>query len=237
MFLLFSFFSMASIAQPSATINDPGAKMRTLSGSFSAITVSDGITLYLTEGDAESIAVGFSDQKFEERFKTVVEEGVLKIYYDGKGINWSNNSRRKLKAYVSFKTLQKLTATGGADVIVPVAIHVDDFFMKFTSGTRFTGKVTAKDMEVIQTSGSDIQISGSAQKINIESNSGASFKGYEFSVDYCVAKATSGAGIRISIQKELEAEANSGGAIHYKGNGVIKDININSGGVVKKSIK
>jgi hypothetical protein len=33
----------------------------------------------------------------------------------------------------------------------------------------------------------------------------------------------------------LNAKANSGGGIRYKGNAVIKDLNVNSGGVVKKA--
>lgn len=233
--VLCSLCSIAVTAQRSAEISDANAKARTLNGSFSAITVSDGITLYLTKGTQESIAVSFSDAKYEGRFNTIVEDGVLKIYFDNNGINWSDNSRRKLKAYVSFRTLRKLTASGGADVIVPVPINVDDLGMKFTSGTRFSGKITTKELEVIQNSGSIIEISGAAQKINIETSSGAIFKGYDLAVDYCTAKATSGGAIRISIKKELDAKANSGGAIHYKGGAVIKDVNVNSGGVVKRA--
>ena len=61
------------------------------------------------------------------------------------------------------------------------------------------------------------------------------FKGYEFTTDYCDAKVSSGGDVRISVGKELTAKANSGGGIHYKGTAVIKDINISSGGVVKKA--
>jgi hypothetical protein len=39
----------------------------------------------------------------------------------------------------------------------------------------------------------------------------------------------------VNIGQEMNARANSGGAIHYKGNAVVKDINVNSGGIVKKS--
>lgn len=233
--VLCSLFSIAVMAQRSTEISDPNAKARVLNSSFSAITVSDGITLYLKEGSQESIAISSSAAKYEERFKTIVQDGVLKIYFDNNGFNWSDNNRRKLKAYVSFKTLRKLTASGGADVIVPVSMNVVDLEMKFTSGTRFTGKIKAKELEVIQNSGSIMEISGTAQKLNIEATSGAIFKGYDLAVDYCTAKATSGGAIRISIKKELDARSNSGGAIYYKGEAVIKDINVNSGGVVKRA--
>ncbi len=226
--------SAGVFAQDASTINDPNAKPRQLNGSFTVITVSDGIDLFLTEGTSESLAVSFSDAKYEERFVTEVTDGVLKIYYNNKGINWADNSRKKLKAYVSFKTLEKLDASGGADVSLLAPINVNILAMKFTSGSGLTGKLNAKELTIEQNSGSVIDISGTAEKIKIDVSSGASFKGYDFAANYCDAKATSGAGIRISIQKELNAKANSGGGIHYKGDGVVKELNVSSGGIVKK---
>ena len=233
--LLSTVFSTALLAQENTVINDADAKTRTLNASFSAISVSDGIELYLTQGQNESLAVSYGDEKYADRFKTVVEDNVLKIYYDSKGVNWSDNNRRRLKAYVSFKTLEKLMASGGADVKLPAAINVNNLDMKFTSGAYFKGNIKAKAITVDQNSGSDLNISGSADKVTIDVSSGASFKGFEFAVDFCEAKATSGAGVRISVQKELSAKANSGGGIHYKGTAVIKDIDISSGGIVKKA--
>ena len=233
--LLSAVFSTALFAQDNAVINDANAKPRTLNASFSGISVSDGIEVYLTQGSEESLAVSYSDEKYAERFKTTVENNVLKIWYDNKGVNWSDNNRRKLKAYVSFKTLEKLTATGGADVKLQSAINVNNLDMKFTSGAYFKGSIKAKEITVDQNSGSDLNISGSADKITIDVSSGASFKGYDLAVDFCEAKASSGAGVRISVQKELSAKAHSGGGIHYKGSALIRDIDISSGGIVKKA--
>ena len=233
--LLSAVLSTATFAQQTAVVNDPNAKSRVLNASFSAVTVTDGIELYLTEGQEESLAVSYSDEKYAEHFKTIVENGVLKIYYDHNAINWSDHNRRKLKAYVSFKTLEKLTASGGADVNLPATISVNDLQLKFTSGSNLKGNIKAKAITIEQNSGSEITISGSAEKITVDVSSGATFKGFDFAVDYCDAKASSGAGVRIAVQKELSARANSGGGIHYKGSAVIKDIDISSGGIVKKA--
>src|SRR4051812_38948688 len=90
--------SFAAFAQD-APAKDPGATERALSGSFSAITVTDGIDLYLSQGQSESVAVTSSDEKYLARFKTEVEGGTLKIYYDNKGINFAFNEKRKLKVW------------------------------------------------------------------------------------------------------------------------------------------
>ncbi|MGF2414111.1 MAG: head GIN domain-containing protein, partial [Ferruginibacter sp.] len=216
-------------------IADANAQKRTLNDSFNGISVSDGVDLYLTQGSEESVAVSASEEKYMERFKTEVENGILKIYFDNKGLNWAVNDKRKLKAYVSFKTLEKLHASGGADVKMQGSLDANNLDIKFTSGSAFNGKLIAKELTVEQNSGSAINISGTADKIKIDISSGAVFKGYDLTVEYCDAKASSGGGIRITINKELSAKATSGGGVKYKGDGVIKEINVNSGGSVKKA--
>ena len=235
LFLFITVLSLHSFAQDNAVVNDANAQNRTLNAGFTSITVSDGIDLYLTQGGEESVAVSASDPKYLERFKTEVKDGALKIWYDNKGMIWNSNEKRKLTAWVSFKTLENLHASAGADVSMKSVLTAEKIQLSFTSGSQFTGQVSAGQMEVSQNSGSEINMTGKADILKVEVSSGALFKGYELSVEYADAKATSGAGIRININKELHAKANSGGAIRYKGTGVIKDIDVNTGGVVKKA--
>ena len=227
--------SLSAFAQKSAVVNDENAEQRTLSSSFNAITVSDGVDHYLTQGDEESIAVSASQPKYMERFKTEVVDGNLKIYFDYKGFSWISGDKRKLKAYVSFKTLEKLRASSGAAVTMKSTLTVDKLECKFSSGSRFDGQVKIGELEMSENSGASVDISGITEKLNVDVNSGAVFKGYDLSADFCDAKASSGGGVRINVNKELNAKANSGGGIQYKGDGVIKDLNVNSGGQVKKS--
>ena len=231
---LLTIISLQTFAQD-AVMNDANAEKRNLSGSFSAIKVSDGIDLYLSQGNEESIAVSASDPKYLERFKTVVDNGVLKIYYDNSSMIWNSNEKRKLKAYVSFKMLEKLNASSGASVDAKNILNLAYLEMHLTSGSQFTGEVKIGEMTVDQNSGSEINITGSVEKIKVDLSSGAVFKGYDLNAEYCEAKASSGGEARINVNKELAAKASSGGGIKYKGNAAIKDLNVSSGGVVKKS--
>src|ERR1700712_2984539 len=134
--LLFVVVNIQLFAQDNAVINDPNAEKRTLKESFSTISVTDGIELYLSQGNDESIAVSASDPKYMERYKTEVDNGVLRIYYDNKGINWTGNEKRRLRAYVSFKALEKLNASGGASVNMKSVLTADKMECTFTSGSR-----------------------------------------------------------------------------------------------------
>jgi hypothetical protein len=230
---LITLLCLTAFAQDTKVINDANATTRSLSGSFTAISVSSGIDLYLSQGTEESLAVSASEQKHLDRLITEVVNGTLKIYYDNKGVTWKSENR-KLKAYVSFKTLQKLDVSAGSDVLVNGSINAADFNLDVSSGAGFKGAITAKTLTVDVSSGASISISGKSDKLKVDVSSGADFNGYDLVTDYCEASASSGAGVHVTINKELNAKASSGGDIHYKGTALIRDIKTSSGGSVKK---
>jgi len=232
--LLVSLISLSAFAQDTKVINDANATARNVGGSFTAINVSSGVELYLTQGNEESVAVSASEQKYLDRLKTELVNGTLKIYFDNKGMTWKSGTR-KLKAYVSFKTLARLDVSSGSAVSVSGSIQSDKLDMDVSSGAQFTGTIHVKELNADVSSGAGIKVSGDAGKLKVDVSSGADFKGYDFAVDYCNASASSGAAVHITINKELSAKASSGGDIKYKGEGLIRDIKTSSGGAVKKA--
>lgn len=231
---LFTVLSLTVFAQDGKIITDANAVSRTLNGSFTAIDVSSGVELHITKGSTESIAVSANNEKHLERFKTEVVNGVLKIYYDNKSITWKSEAKR-LKAYVSYKTLERLHASAGSEVKVNGDIEATDFKLTVSSGAEFTGAIQATNLVADVSSGANAKVSGKADKLTIEVSSGADFKAYDLVVDYCDASASSGAAVHVTINKELNAKASSGADIKFKGTGLIRDIKTSSGGAVKKA--
>ena len=233
-FSLLTLLSVHLFAQD-VIVNDANAEKRALSASFNGIKVSDGIDLMLTQGSEESLAVSASEPKYLEKLKTEIVDGMLNIYYENAGMIWNSNQKRKLNAYVSFKTLEKLQASSGATIKGSTIIHISKLELKLSSGAIFTSEVNITQLTTMQDSGAEIYITGKTSELTVEASSGAIFKGYELVSDYCKAKASSGGSVRINVEKELNAKANSGGGIHYKGNAVIKEVDISSGGSVKRA--
>jgi hypothetical protein len=227
------FLGLASTAQ--TTVNDPNAKTRTLSASFNKISISSGIEVYLTQGNENSLAVSMNDEKYNERFKTEVENGTLKIYYEHKNDEWKNSKGRKLKAYVSYKTLESIRCAAGSNTRMTNTLNTGNLTMSFSSGCMFTGEIKAADVTVDASSGANAVVKGSANKLSIEASSGADFKGNGLSTNTCTASVNSGASIKIDVKQTLNASANSGGAVVYTGAATVTKGNINSGGSVRKA--
>ena len=231
-FLSFIMFAMVTAAYAQKVIvNDPNAEQRSLNGSFDAIKISGGIDLYLSQYETESIAVSAAEQKYTAGIKTVIENNTLMIYYDG---NRSWNGNKKLKAYISFKNLQKLQASGGCDVQVAGTINVPSLHINMSGGSDFKGDVKLGSLIVSLSGASDLSISGSAASVNIESTGASDVKGFSLVTETCTAKASGASDINITVNKELTADASGASDIYYKGTGVIKDQRISGASSVGK---
>src|SRR5882724_3140879 len=178
----YAFISLLSIAQ-SKIINDKNAETRDVKG-FHAIKVSGGIDLYLSQGN-EAVAISASDIEVRNRIKTVVENGVLKIYMDTRdGWHWSWHNL-KMKAYVSFANLDNLVASGGSDVTIESNIKVEKLDVGLSGGSDMKGRLTANELAIDQSGGSDVDISGNVTTLNINASGGSDFDGYELVTENC----------------------------------------------------
>jgi putative autotransporter adhesin-like protein len=223
---------LSSAFSQNKVVNDPNAQVRTASG-FHAIKVSTGIILMLTQSNEEAVAVSASKTEDRDRIKTIVENGVLKIYYDNKSLSFTTNNKN-LKAYVSCKVLDGLNVSSGAQVEVNGTIKSVSLSLDFSSGSAFKGDIAVTELKIDQGSGSTATISGTASSIRAEGGSGSALHAFDLQSDQCDVSVSSGADFAISVHKTLKASAHSGGQVTYKGSGVITTINTGSGGNVSK---
>jgi hypothetical protein len=223
--------SFAATAQKEI-VNDPNAELRTVNGTFSSIKISNGIDLYLSQSDNEAVAVSAADSRSRDGIKTEVTDGVLRIYYEGdKG--W-NKSKKDLRAYVSFKNLNSIVASGACDVQVAGVISVGSLKLNLSGACDFKGAVNVADLTMDLSGASDVTIKGSATTVNIESTGASDVKGYDLKVDYCTAKASGASDINITVNKELTAHASGASDINFKGEGVIKESHASGASSVSK---
>lgn len=231
--LFFTFIATAILAQAqNEFVVDANAEVRTVSGTFNAIKVSGGIDLYLSQSNEEAVAISASEDKYKAGIKTVVENGTLRIYYDGDKLFSMRN--KKLRAYVSFKDLEKLEASGACDVVVAGELKVDALEMQLSGASDFKGKVNLSSLKLDLSGASDVKIEGTATIVNIESSGASDVKGYDLVSDICTAKASGASDVNITVNKELNAHASGASDIHYKGDAVIKEMHSSGASSVGK---
>lgn len=211
--LLLLLMAFASVSAQKVVYDDHAQKRSV--GAFHAIETSSGIEVVISKGDKEELAVSVGNQEYMDLVKTVVENGVLKISRTSEDWKfWNKWKNWHVKVYVSYVTLNALKASSGGSV----------------NGSDINLQVLSARLS----SGGSITLSGKVERLDVDGNSGAQFRGYTLVTDFCKAEAGSGAGVQITVNKEISAKANSGGFVRFKGEGLIRDINVNSGGSVKR---
>ena len=218
-------------------INDPNVEARTLNASFHAIEVSNAVDLFLSQSETEAIAVSASEVKYRDKIKTVVENGVLKISYDGDEKIW-NSSNKKLKAYISFKNLDRIQARGASDVYTEGSIKVNELNMKFSGASDFNGSIFANQLNVEISGASDMKLKGGkVTKLVVEASGASDFRGYDLIADDCSADASGASSIYITVNNELSVRASGASDVNYKGSGRIRDMKSNGASSVSKKSK
>jgi len=235
--LLFVFLSLSFSVwgvQAQKTYNAANAEKRTI-GSFHGIEVGTGIELRLSAGNVEEVAVSAETTEWRDKIVTEVENGILKIHYESKfgSINRMRESKN-LKAFVSYKTLDKLHANTGANVKIDGLLKSNSLNLIANTGASVEGAVEIGAMTISQNTGSKVTLTGKAESLEIDGDTGSKFKGDELTTSTCNATVSTGAIVSIKAEKELQARAKTVGAVRYKGGAVIREVKANTGGTITK---
>jgi hypothetical protein len=234
--LLLSFLTLTTLfstAQESdgKVVNDQNAQKRTVQG-FHAIEISSGVDLYLNQGGEEAVAVSAADPEDRDRIVTEVSGGALHIYINNVNLRWLMHNHRRLRAYVSCKQLDQLSAHGGSDVFVQDGLHSDNLKVHLSGGSDLRGKFTVGDLSIEQSGGADAYVTGTARSLYVHTTGGSDYHGYDLSADNCEVEASGGSDIYCTVNKELKASAHGGSDVHYKGNGSLRGASTGGSGSI-----
>lgn len=207
-------------------INDPQAELREVKG-FHAIRLSGSFDVHLTQGTEEVVAVSAADAESKSRIRTVVENGILSISFNGDKKFWKSwkQDKLQLKAYISVKQLKELEVSGACDVFVEGAFKADEMKMELSgaSDVKMKGNFEAGTLKVELSGASDVEMNGKVSRMHIEASGASDFKGYDLQTDYCDAEASGASSIKITVNKELSAHASGASDVKYKGGGSVRE--------------
>lgn len=232
LFAVLGFFSLQAQNKKNLVF-DANAEARSVKD-FSAVEVSGAIDLYLSQGNEEAAAVSAGSTEAVSRMKAEVRNGVLHIYFDGKGWNWRLWNNNKMKAYVTFKQLNKVEASGACNVKVTETIKVDELKVQLSGASDFTGDLAVNHLKLNTSGASNIKISGSAENTEVEASGACNVKAYDLKTEYCKVGASGASNVKITVNKELRASASGGSNVSYKGAASVHDISTSGGASVKR---
>ena len=213
-------------------VYDENAEVRTVE-KFNAIEVSGAVSLYLSQGAEQGLAISAGESKYNTKIKTEVKNGVLHISVEGgvwNGFNWTN---RKLKAYVTATNLNRLEVSGASYASISGAIKSDELKMDISGASEVKGSINANKLNLDISGASVARLSGTAKNALIDASGAAKVTSYDLSVENCKASSSGASNIKVTVTGELNADASGGSNIYYKGQGIGKVLNTSAGASIK----
>jgi hypothetical protein len=215
-------------------VNDNNAEIRQV-GSFTGLYVSGGISVYVSQGTTQAIAVSASEKKYNGKIRTEVQGGVLKIYVEAGMWNNFNIGNKKIKAYVTVTDLNKLTLAGGSIVRLTDPLKVNTLAVAISGGSIFNGIMSGTQLEMELHGGSICNIDGSFTSVKFETTGGSILNGCNTTTDNCELQASGGSIAHVRVSKQMTVNASGGSIINYSGDGMMKEVNTSGGSIVKKT--
>lgn len=222
----------SSIASAQNIVYDENAEVRTVPG-FNSVEVSGAVSLYLAQGTVQGVAVSAGEAKYNNKIRTEVSNGVLKISVDAgiwNSFNWTN---KKLKAYVTVTDLNRLEVSGASYVSINGTLKSNDLKLDISGASEVKGIIDVNKLNLAISGASVARLSGYAKKGLIEAIGACKINSYGLSVDTCKVSSSGASDVRLTVNNELNADASGGSTIFYKGAGVARVINTSGGSNIK----
>jgi hypothetical protein len=219
---LFSLLALQISAQ--TVINDKNVEVRKI-GSFSAIKVSGGIDVYLSQGNEDAVGVSASDPEYRDNIRTEVKNGVLNIYYDNNSIRLRGNKR--LRAYISFKNIEGIEGSGACNFIITGTLTGASVKVKLSGACEMKGIVNISDVQFDLSGASTISVSGKIANLKLEASGASDLKNYELTVGNLIAQLSGASDAKLTVNKSISATASGASNLYFKGNPEVRKISSN----------
>lgn len=200
---------------------------RKISSDFTEIKVSQGINVYLTQGNDIDLSVEV-DENILDLLVTEVEGDVLKIYFD-KNVNHATKN-----VFLTATKINSIRTSSGAHVKGENTIKTKSISLKSSSGSSMKLELNADNVEGSTSSGADMRLSGITRTFDGDASSGSRIDADNLQSEISKADVSSGANIDVHASEEITAHASSGGDIDYSGNPKTVAKSKSSGGSISK---
>ncbi len=209
------FFMMLAIlpanAQRITGSGDVIKEDRSLSG-FHSIEVSDGVDVYIEQGNKESVVVR-ADDNLVNMIETKVVGETLVI--DAKG---SYRKSKAFEVFVTLKDLNRLEAYGGSDVYGLSEMQLDELEIVMKGGSDLEMEITAQKMNCTLRGASDAQLKGSVDHLIVDARGASDLEAKRLIVNVCELEMSGASDAEVTVKEEIDAKASGSSDIYYRGN-------------------
>jgi hypothetical protein len=152
------------------------------------------------------------------------KEGELSIklrnrnFFDFGNNDWERRNHRYAKVTIHYKEIMAIEARAGAVVRANETIVAKELFLVSKMGADMRLDVKVQKLELESSMGSEVKLTGTTETLKIKSKMGSEVDASYLQSQEVTVSSSMGSQVSVFAEKELDASADFGASITYKGN-------------------
>jgi hypothetical protein len=196
--------------------------------SFHSLRVSNGIDVFITQGNDELLRIE-ADENLLEHIKTEVAGGELKIFSD---VNIRMSKSKKI--YLKYKELKSIHISSAGDVKGENTLHTDNLELRLSSAGDLKLEVIANEIDLDISSSGDAALAGETGFLKAGLSSAGNLNAFELKTEKADVTVSSAGDAKVNVTGEARFKSSSAGDIVYTGDPKILEMKTSSAGNIRK---
>lgn len=177
---------------------------------FTAISVEDGIDVYLKKGNSTALVVE-ADENIQDLIETDVSNNRLRIYLSKKGY------AKTMDIYLTTGDLEAISSSGGSDVIGEGVFGGNQLKLSSSGGSDMSLEVNVAELIINTSGGSDLTLEGSATDAKISCSGGSDLEAEQLTIQNAKVENSGGSDADLKVIGELVVQASGASDINLYG--------------------
>ncbi len=197
-------------------------------GDFNEVKVYNGLTVQLKKSSSNKLEI-YGSQAQDVSIKN--SDGILKIR-----LKFPESFIAEDAKVILFydKNIPTIDANEGAHIISKEEINQQHLEVRAQEGAKIDLDINTKHLTVKSVSGGIITLNGSSDNQTVDVNTGGIYNGLGLQTKQTVVTSAAGSTAEVRASEILDAKAQFGGSIYYKGNPEVLKTKEIVKGVIKK---
>ena len=140
----------------------------------------------------------------------------------GNNAHWEGRNNRYARVTIHYIDVEAIEARAGAIIRASETIVSKQLFLVSKMGADMRLDINTKKLELDSSMGSEVDLTGVAETVDIRSKMGSNVDASFLQSQYVTVSSSMGSEVSVLAEKELNASADFGASITYKGNPPMK---------------
>ena len=184
---------------------------RKVSG-FTSLEVSGAFTVYLYQGNSESLTIE-ADENLMEYIVTEVKGDKLEIYTKNKSIQ----KFTEMNIYLTFEQLEMIDISGAVEITGEDMMKFDELSIDGSGASEISLKLEVGMFRADFSGASEIELLGEAKAAIFDLSGASEIDAYDFIIEHCELDVSGASDARIHVTANLEIDVSGAASVKYKG--------------------